>query len=185
MPSQGWSALLNPMQAANLPAAVAYASSAALTDVSPGAASNGSLVLPGNYWTVGKSIRVSARGTFANTGTPTLLLGVYLGGVAGTALATTGAVTTTTAAATWPWRVDVELTCRSVGTAGTIVAAGVAHIGTALNLLGPALAIPATAIAAVTVDTTTAKALTLGAQWGTANAANTMIVMQYLIEDLS
>ncbi len=38
------------------------------------------------------------------------------------------------------------------------------------------------AFAAVTIDTTAAKALTLGAQWGAASASNTLTVVQYVVE---
>ena len=183
MPSQSWSEMVNPRQAANLPAAVAYASSAVLTDVSPGAATNASLVLPANFLEVGGTYRVRAAGTFSNTGTPTLLLGVYWGGVAGTALATSGAVTTTTGATNWPWLIDYEFTVRSVGSSGTVIGDGKLELATALTAYNTR-PLPAVAIAAVTVNTTAAAALTIGGQWGTLSASNTLTCTRFSVTRL-
>lgn len=175
-----WPAHVSPNQSANLPAAVAYASSSSLTDVSPGAASNGAFVIPANSLTIGSTITVEALAKFSNTGTPTLLLGVYYGGIAGTKLAATGATTTTTAATNWPVRLKYVGTVQSLGTSGTIVGGGYVMLATSLTAFS-LIPIDAAATAAVTIDTTAAKAVTLGAQWGTLSASNTLTVMNYVV----
>src|SRR6185295_7919790 len=50
----------------------------------------------------GAQLRVKGWGVMSNTGTPTVILGLYYGGVAGTALVASTAKTTTTAMANWP-----------------------------------------------------------------------------------
>jgi len=175
-----WPAHANPNGSANLPAAVAYASSSSITDVSPGAATNGAFIIPANSLTIGSTITVEALAKFSNTGTPTLLLGVYYGAVAGTKLAATAATTTTTAATNWPIRVKYVGTVQSLGTSGTIVGGGYVMLATSLTAFS-LIPIDTAATAAVTIDTTAAKAVTLGATWGTLHASNTLTVMNYVV----
>lgn len=157
-------------------AGTAYASSSSLTDVNAGTTS--AAVIPANMLQIGSVIEVFAAGTFSNTGTPTLLLGVYYGGVAGTKLAATGTTTTTTGATNWPWMVRYRGTVRSIGTGGTIMGSGEVRLGTSLTAF-TGIPIDASAMAATTIDTTADKAVTLGAQWGTNNASNTLTCHQF------
>ena len=175
-----WPAHVSPNQSANLPAAAAYASSSSITDVSPGAASNGAFVIPANSLTIGSTITVEALCKFSNTGTPNLTLGVYYGGVAGTKLAATGATATTTGATNWPVRLKYVGTVQSLGTSGSIVGGGYVMLGTSLTAF-TLIPIDAAATAAVTIDTTAAKALTLGATWGTLSASNTLTCMNFVV----
>src|SRR5690242_13525190 len=102
MPAQFWEAVLNsPAVGAGTP----LASSTTLTDISPAP----QLVLPANYLYVGQRLRIRAYGIFSTTGTPTLLLGGYYGGVAGTLLAATAAITTGSGAASWPWQLSLDV----------------------------------------------------------------------------
>ena len=178
MAAQGW---VNPL---NWPFATAdgtaYNTSVTLTDVSPAP----QLVIPANYLYPGAALRVMAHGRFSNTGTPTLILGVYWGGVAGTKLAATGATTTTTGATNWPWRLEATIICRAVGSSGSLITTGRVNIASSLTSFATDIPIDAAATAAVTVDTTSAKALTIGAQWGTSSASNTLTVHQFIVEAL-
>ena len=61
---------------------------------------------------------------------------------------------------------------------------GFVDIATSLTAV-TRIPIPATALATVTIDTTTAKAITIGAQWGTASASNTLTVQGVLIESMA
>jgi hypothetical protein len=164
----------------------AYANSTSPTDVSPAPL----LVLPANYLDVGSVIRCTAWGEFSTTGTPTLTLGIYYGGVAGTAIATTGAVTTQSAASHASFRLTFEFVCRTIGTSGTVygmgqlAGVGATPTGGTTGTTTPVM-LPANTPAAVTVDTTTAKALTVGATWGAASASNTLTVHGYLVESLN
>lgn len=179
MPAQYWVATLNANQN-NAVAGTALASSTTLTDVSPAP----QLVLPANFLTVGSTLRLTAGGFFSNTATPTLLLGFYIGGVAGTALAATGATTTTTGATSWPWRLEYTGVVRTVGSSGTIMGSGFCLLGTSLTAYST-IPMPATALATITRDTTAAQALTVGAQWGTSSASNTLTLQYFIAESLA
>jgi hypothetical protein len=150
----------------------AYASSTTLTDVSP----TPSIVLPANLLEIGSELEIEAAGSFSNTSTPTLLLGLYYGGIAGVALAASSAVTTTTGAASWPWHLRYRGIVRANGTTGSINGQGQLFLGTALTAF-TTRPIPETLAArTVAIDTTVAKAVTVGAQWGTSSASNTLTV---------
>lgn len=177
MPLQSWEAVLNvPGEGAG----TALASSTTLTDISPAP----QLTLPAGYMYIGQRLRMIAYGIFSTTGTPTLLIGGYYGGVAGSALAATGATTTGSGAASWPWRLQLEIYVRSLGSSGTVWCNGLVFLGTSLSATTP-LNIPSTQTQPITVDTTTAKALTVGAQWGTSSASNTITCEDAYIEAIS
>lgn len=177
MPAQFWVSSPNsPGQGAG----AAYASSTTVTDVSPG--NPQFLTIPPLY--VGQKFRLTAYGTFSNTSTPNLTLGFYYGGVAGVALLTSGAIATTTGATAWPWEMQALLEVRSLGTTGTIWSKGWLDLPTSLTAIART-SMPATQTQPVTVDTTTAKALTAGATWGTNSASNTLTCQGLVIEQLN
>jgi hypothetical protein len=159
----------------------AYASSVALTDVSPGGSTD-PVVLPAKSLEPGQAIELYAAGFFSNTGTPTLILGFYFGGVAGVALAASTAVATTTGAALWPFEIEYKGRVRSSGPTGQIVGHGRLWLPTSLTAQTPRPIPETAALRTVTIDTTVAKAITVGAQWGTSNAANTLTVQELLVE---
>lgn len=169
MPGQFWAAHIGggpPSPAAG----TAYNTSTTLTDVSPAP----QITIPANFLNYdGAAFHLTAFGTFSNTATPTLLLGFYYGGVAGVALGATSAITTTTGATAWPWRMEMTCIVRSTGASGTIMRQGWIDLATSLTAVTHR-PIPEVALATVAVDTTTAKALTVGAQWGTSSASNTL-----------
>lgn len=178
MAAQFWETLLNAQQTRS--AGAAYVSSTSLTDVSPAP----QLILPANFLQDTSVLKVTASGTFSNTSTPTLILGVYYGGAAGTKLAASGATTTTTGATNWPWRLEATVTVRSIGATGTAMTTGVLYLATSLTAFS-VIPIDAAAQTVATIDTTTAKALTLVAQWGTSSASNTLTVNQFLVESMA
>lgn len=164
---QYWMAPLPPFGTAD---GSALNTSVTLTDISPAPP----IVIPANQLEVGTEIEIEAFGQFSTTGTPTLLIGAYLGGVAGVALAATSATTTGSGAAAWPFIYRYRGVVRAVGTAGSINGQGYVMLGTSLTAHS-VVACPATAAArTVTIDTTAAKSVTIGAQWGTSSASNTI-----------
>lgn len=167
MSRQYWVAPVGPFHTANGPA---YNTSIALTDVS----ALPPIVLPGNTFEIGSEIELSAFGEFSNTLTPTLLIGFYFGGIAGVVLAASTAVTTTTGAVSWPWAIQYRGVVRAVGTAGSINGQGRFLLGTSLTAFATRPLPETSAARTVAIDTTTAKAITVGAQWGTSAAANTL-----------
>lgn len=160
----------------------AYASSTTLTDVSP----LPHCVLPANFLEPGVELEILAEGQFSNTSTPTLVLGIYYGAVAGAALAASGAITTITGATAWPWQLWYRGTVRSVGTAGSIQGQGRLYMPASITQFQATYAIPITLAArTVAIDTTTAKSLTVGATWGTNSASNTLTCTNITIQTLS
>lgn len=109
----------------------------------------------------------------------TITLRVRWGGVAGTVLASTGAVTmSSTARANYAGSIDLDLTWRSVGSAGSVLAMGRAFLNNVpvaadslphgIYTMGSAGAnVPAVVSS---LDTTTAKALSLTVQFSVATA---------------
>lgn len=177
MSSQSWEQLINPVAVAD---GTAYNTSTSLTDVNP----TPNTVIPANYLQPGSMLRVTARAKFSNTSTPTLLLGIYYGGVAGTKLCAIGATTTTTGATNWPIQVEALINVRTIGSSGTCYATGFVNLGTSLTAV-TRIPMDASAVATATIDTTAAKALTLGAQWGTSSGSNTLTVVQWAVESLN
>jgi hypothetical protein len=166
---QYWVAPLPPLHTSD---GTAYNTSTSLTDVSPAP----NITIPANLLEVGSELELSARGSFSTTGTPTLLLGLYYGGIAGVALAASGAITTGSAAASWPFILEYRGVVRAIGSSGSINGQGILYLGTSLTAF-TVRPIPETLAArTVAIDTTAAKAITVGAQWGTSSASNTLTV---------
>lgn len=153
------------------------ASSTTLTDISLAP----QITLPANVLEAGMKIQLEANLTFSTTGTPTLLVGFYYGAVAGAALAASSAVTTGSGAAAWSAILRYRGTVRSVGSTGSIVGQGELQLGTALTTFTGRPIPEVAASRTVTIDTTAAKALTVGAQWGTSSASNTITCNDFMV----
>src|SRR5580765_772671 len=103
----------------NLPAAVTkntFTTQAAISAVASTSIPR-ALVPAGYFNVVGKSLRVTARGTIANTAAATFVLAAGLDATAGTIAGTGGATLfttaalTPTAAVTGQWDMDMDITC--------------------------------------------------------------------------
>jgi hypothetical protein len=150
------------------------ASFTTLADLFPTAA-QGSIVIPAGQLIIGSEIEIEAAGNLSSTGTPTFTLGLYFGGVAGVALAASSAKTTASGAASHPWKMRYRGVVRAVGTSGSIVGAGELWFPTALAAW-TCTPIPETAAArTVTIDTTTAKSITVGSACSASSASNIIV----------
>jgi hypothetical protein len=167
MARQYWVSPVGPFHQAD---GTAYASSTTLTDVS----ALPHITLDGNLLEQGSEIEINAHGQFSNTGTPTLLLGIYYGGIAGVALAASSAIVTASGVTAVPWMLHYRGTVRSVGSTGSINGQGRLYLGTALTAFTVRPIPEVAASRTVTIDTSTAKIVTVGAQWGTNSASNTL-----------
>lgn len=132
----------------------------------------GSLTLPANVLRIAKSILSDLSGFLSCTGTPTLNIRLKLGS---TTIAATGAITLETGLANAILSVHALLTCRTVGGSGTVIASGTVSLGTKVFNLHPVSG------AAVTIDTTASQVLSITAEWGTMDAANTLTVPESII----
>lgn len=145
----------------------------------------GTLTLPANFWVAGKTARITLVGyqTYSNSTTPTLRVKAKAGS---TVVADTTALSlpsATTSATTSPLRTIVDITCRTTGATGTVMAQ-VQHF---FGLVGGTpnsrcIATPNTS--ATTLNTTASGALDVTFTWGTANAANTLTITNISVEVL-
>lgn len=150
--------------------------------------------LPAYFLQPGRTLYLCAFGVCSNVVTTpgTLTMRVRLGGVAGTVLLATSAQgLDTTAHTNAAWWLEAWLTCRTAGATGTIMGGGVfccynLLASTPANLLpaimGSAGAPGTNANAAVTVDTTAAKLLSLTAQFSVATNPTNLTCQQRIIQ---
>lgn len=146
------------------------------------------VTIPGNYLQDGRTMRLRMFGKYSTTGTPTATFKARWGGVTGTVIATTAAVTTPSSVTNALFDVELLITTRSNGSTGTVMANGEAtlHTGTAGSPTDAALTAGGqTAPAAVTLDLTADTAFAVTVTWGTASASNTLTGLNYIIEALN
>lgn len=136
-----------------------------VTETNLNGAGQGSLTLPANFFTSGRSIAIKASGIYSATASPTLRIQVKAG--ATVLLDTTAVVSSNDTAALWS--LEGEICCRTVGATGTVFSQGL------FRELGPApLSAPMVNAAATVLSTVEPQALTITATWGTAAVGNTI-----------
>lgn len=153
------------------------------------------VTIPGNYLQDGRLLRLRAIGSYGTTATPTLQFRIRWGGVSGTVLAASGAITTASAAGggasmTALWELEIYLQTRSNGSSGTLMTNGDGTLYTTGTATGTAIPLASgstggTTPVAVTADLTVDTALSLTATWGTASAANSIQGHHYTIEAMN
>lgn len=160
------------------------------------------VTIPANYMQDGRVLRLVLSGAYGTTATPTLTFTVRWGGVAGTVLAKTAALTTTSAVGggasmTAMWTAEIFIQTRSNGSSGTLFTNGqfitytstAPTAGTVTNYGLPMVlasgSTGGTTPVAVTADLTADTALSITATWGTANAANSIRGDISIIESLN
>jgi hypothetical protein len=143
-------------------------------------------VIPADYFTLGRMLRVRACGQYSTTGTPTMLFGLRYGtATGGVLLWKTAAITGASGITAALWDLDLILRVTAAGSAGTIFAIGTAilHSGAAPTvgsatgapgISGGAVAGQLAPASSAACDLTTATGLTLTATWGTNSASNTL-----------
>lgn len=153
------------------------------------------VTIPANYMQDGRILRVRAFGRHSTTATPTLTFRLRWGGVSGTVLAASGAVTCGSAVTAAMWGLEAVIQTRSNGSSGTLFTIGevtvgedaASTVGSATNVAGHdflgsgGVATPSTASVDLTADT----ALSITATWSAASASNTLTGHVYLIEGLN
>lgn len=167
---------------APLIAGAVVASTAALVDITPVPAYS----LPANTLVPGEVFHVKAFGRYTCGTTATnLLLGLYYGGTGGVLLAGTLSTQALTVSQTnVPWEIDYTFVVRALGTSGSVWGKGWVDLATSVSAVTH-LTIPSTANAAVTVDTTTAKAISVGATLSQVTGAPTVTCDHMILERLT
>lgn len=159
--------------------------------------------IPAFYMTTGRTLRIWAFGVNSNVVTTpgTLIFRVRWGGVGGTVLLASAAIgLDTTARTNALWCLSAFVTCRSIGASGSFMSGGwvsvvnvLASVGISNNgvfnnlvsMLGSAGAPIASGNAAVTVDTTTAKLLSVTATFSVSTSPTNLTCQQRVIESLN
>ena len=160
------------------------------------------ITIPANYMQDGRCLRLRAFGAYGTTSTPTLIFSLRWGGVGGTVLAKQAANVTTSgvgggASMTAMWDLEILIQTRSNGSTGTLMSNGTSTLYTSTLLTAGTVtnygqtapiasgSTGGTTPVAVTVDLTADTALSLTATWGTSNAANSIVGINYTIESLN
>lgn len=152
--------------------------------------------IPAFYMAPGRTLEFTAAGVMSNVVTTpgTLITRVRWGGVAGTVLLQSRAEgLDTTARTNSLWRMVGEIVCRTAGSSGTFMSSGIQWVNvlssTAANLLpsllGSAGAPLASGNVAVTVDTTTAKLLSITAQFSVATSPTNLTCQNRIVKVLN
>jgi hypothetical protein len=99
-------------------------------------------------------------------------------------VATTPAITMgTTARTNQFWTATVNVTCRTAGAGGTVIANGVLDRFTTTTATTPALLMGSTTVpSAITVDTTVPQTVQMSATWSVANTGHTITVQQLIVD---
>lgn len=153
------------------------------------------VTVPANYLQDGRALRLYLTGGYGTTATPTLQFRIRWGGVSGTVIAAGGAITTPSGAGTGAsmtalWTLKAIIQVRSNGSSGSLFTQGETILyttGTAAGLDYPIASgsTGGTTPVAVTADLTADTALSITAQWGTSNAANSIQAHTFQLEALN
>ncbi len=153
------------------------------------------VTIPANYMQDGRCLRLRLFGGYGTTGTPTLTFTVRWGGVSGTVISKSGAITTGSgvgggASMTALWSMEVLLQVRSNGASGTLMTNGELSLNTTGTAAGSSYPLASgstggTTPVAVAADLTADTALSVTVTWGTNNAANSIQGHNYTIESLN
>lgn len=153
------------------------------------------VTIPANYLQDGRVLRITAYGRHSTTGTPTMVFAIRWGGVSGTIISQTGAITCGSGVTAAPWKVEAIIQTRSNGSTGTVFVQGEAYLwddavgstGSATNApgIGALGSAGAATPAAVTVDLTADTALSITGDWSAQSASNTITGHIYIIESLN
>lgn len=149
------------------------------------------ITIPANYMQDGRALRIRLFGSYGTTATPTLIFSARWSGVAGTVIAKSTTITTTSgtgggASMTALWELELLIQTRSNGASGTLMTNGTGTLFTSANPAagtvtnyGLPFAVASgstggTTPVAVTVDLTADTALAITATWSVANSANSI-----------
>lgn len=162
------------------------------------------VTIPANYMQDGRCLHIRAFGVYGTTATPSCVIALRWGGVAGTVLGKTGLNVLTSgvgggASMTANWNMEAYIQVRSNGSAGTAMTNGevtwhtstlatagtVTQYGMPCSLVSGTTGAPGTAAATSAVDFTADTALSLTALWSANSSANNIQLLNYTIESLN
>ena len=153
------------------------------------------VTIPANYLQDGRSLWTVAIGQYTTSATPTITFSQRWGGVAGTLICKSGAITGQSGGTACIWGLETYITTRSNGSTGTVMGNGWAFLGsqtaptvgsaTASGAIGPMSAGGQTVPAVATLDLTADTAFSTTITWSSNTAANTATGLNYYIVALN
>ena len=145
------------------------------------------VTIPANYMSDGRLLRITASGKLSTTATPTITFALRWGGVSGTLLATTEAITNGSGVTNVNWSLNCRVQTRVNGSSGSLLVMGDVMVNTgASSTVSSVFGVSGfDAPAAVTVDLTADTLLSITADWSAASASNTLTGMEYIGESLN
>lgn len=137
------------------------------------------LLLPANFFTVGKTLRVRASGYYSTGASgPNLQIRVKLGT---TVVSATVSLFMAASLTNKGWSLEVDITCRTTGASGTISVQGRNYRSVSTG--GTAPFVPEMVnTAPVTLDTTSSQAADVLATWTLANASDSITCTNLTVE---
>lgn len=139
----------------------------------------GSLTLPANFLTVGKTLKLRAWGVY---GTKAPAVGTFdIRFKYGSTTLITLSPTLTGSLTNQMWEAEFELTCRTTGATGTVFPQGEVELFTSTTASGLIVAGPT---GTTTINTTASSKIDITADWGTSNASNTITCNNFTVEVL-
>lgn len=145
------------------------------------------VTIPANFMQDGQCLELKAAGKLSTTGTPTITFAIRWGGVAGTLLATTEAITNASGAANVGWWLEAVIQTRANGATGTLFVMGkvIVNLTASTVVVGVFGVSGFDAPAGVTADLSIDKALSLTADWSASSASNTLTGHIYTVKSIN
>lgn len=145
------------------------------------------ITIPANYMADGRVLRIKAFGKLSTTVTPTIQFFLRWGGLTGTLLAMSEAITNGSGVTNAAFELELMIQTRANGSSGSLLVQGSVKVNTSATacVVGVIGVSGFDAPAPVTVDLTADTALTLSAQWSAASASNTLTGLMYHVESLN
>jgi hypothetical protein len=146
--------------------------------------------IPNGFMRDGRKLRLTAWGKIGATATPAMTWRLRWGGVGGTIIAQSSAITLA-AATDVMFAIVIDMTVRINGASGSVLAMGNVTWGPTIkttnvpDFMGSAGGASTNTPAAVTVALNADTALSITAQWSANSASNTVTGMQYTLEALN
>jgi hypothetical protein len=150
----------------------------------------GTLTLPANFLIAGRTIRIRAKGYVTTTAAPSTL--IFLSKLGATTVSNTNngtGVAPTASMTAKPWDMEQDITCRTVGSSGTVMAVGLVRMSTSATVtfntanLAAILMCSTATPATVTVNTTTSLAIDF--QVTDAGTGTTVVCTNFTVEVLN
>lgn len=150
-----------------------------------------------NDGTYGKCFRVTARGVFSTTGTPTLIFKARLGTtqgstyLSGTAIGTTGTITTASTITNAKWKLEFLMHCYTPGYGtNNCTLSGAGEVESMIGFATPFRydiepTTPPTGTWTATIDAALTQWLNLTVTWSASSASNTITLKNLVVEGMN